>query len=60
MRKEIEKVVMETIENPLQQTKWQQLIKQSGEGASSGGESKSDSGSESESGGGKEEKSSGG
>ncbi|MER2040046.1 MAG: spore germination lipoprotein GerD [Solibacillus sp.] len=35
MRKEIEKVVMETIDNPLLQTKWQELIKKSGEAASS-------------------------
>ena len=31
LRKEIEKVVMETIESPLLQTKWQELIKKSGE-----------------------------
>ena len=35
MRKEIEKTVMETIENPLLQTKWQELIKKSGEASSS-------------------------
>ena len=35
MRKEIEKTVMETIENPLLQTKWQELIKKSGEPSSS-------------------------
>lgn len=51
MREEIEKIVMETIENPLLQTKWQELIKKSGEasggkksekeeGGGSGGESK--------------------
>lgn len=49
MRKEIEKTVMDTIENPLLQTKWQELIKKSGEtsssdkgnsGGSSGGDSK--------------------
>lgn len=32
MRKELEKIVTETIENPLMQTKWQELIKKSGEG----------------------------
>ena len=37
MRKEIEKVVQDTIENPLMQTKWQELIKKSGESGSSGG-----------------------
>ncbi len=37
MRKEIEKVVKETIENPLMQTKWQELIKKSGESGGSGG-----------------------
>lgn len=31
LRKEMEKVVMETIESPLLQTKWQELIKKSGE-----------------------------
>ena len=36
MRKEIEKVVQDTIENPLMQTKWQELIKKSGESGSSG------------------------
>ena len=51
MRKELEKVVMETIENPLMQTKWQELIKKSGE-ATSEKESGSESGSEKESGGG--------
>ena len=35
MRKEIEKTVMETIDNPLLQTKWQDLIKKSGEASSS-------------------------
>ena len=37
MRKEIEKVVKDTIENPLMQTKWQELIKKSGESAGSSG-----------------------
>ena len=37
MRKELEKVVQETIENPLMQTKWQELIRKSGESGSSGG-----------------------
>lgn len=44
LRKQMEKVVMETIENPLLQTKWQELIKASGEATnsnSSSGESKS-------------------
>ena len=31
MRKQMEEVAMETIENPLLQTKWQELIKKSGE-----------------------------
>lgn len=31
MRKELEKIVTETIENPLMQTKWQELMKKSGE-----------------------------
>ncbi|WP_096550120.1 spore germination lipoprotein GerD [Ureibacillus thermosphaericus] len=35
LRKEIEKVVMETIENPLLQTKWQELIKKNGESGGS-------------------------
>ncbi|MED3661777.1 spore germination lipoprotein GerD [Ureibacillus terrenus] len=34
-RKEIEKIVMETIDNPLLQTKWQELIKQSGQASGS-------------------------
>ena len=33
MRKQMEEVAMETIENPLLQTKWQELIKKSGEAA---------------------------
>ena len=38
MRKEIEKVVKDTIDNPLMQTKWQELIKKSGEsGGNDGG-----------------------
>ncbi|MFC5558126.1 spore germination lipoprotein GerD [Ureibacillus thermophilus] len=54
LRKEIEKVVMETIESPLLQTKWQELIKKSGESGgskenekekdSSGGQGQSDGG----------------
>lgn len=48
MRKELEKIVTETIENPLMQTKWQELIKKSGE---TGGQ-------EEKSGGGGEQKSS--
>lgn len=56
MRKELEKIVMETIENPLMQTKWQELIRKSGEtgggqeeqsggggGSEAGGEKKSES-----------------
>lgn len=35
MKKEIEKTVMDTIENPLLQTKWQELIRKSGEASSS-------------------------
>ena len=46
IRKEMEKVVMETIENPLLQTKWQKLIKESGEANSSGSSSDSGSGGE--------------
>lgn len=53
LRKEMEKVVTETIESPLLQTKWQELIKKSGE--SGGGGSKE----ESKGGGGGEEKSGG-
>ena len=41
IKKEIEKSVMDTIENPLLQSKWQELIKKSGEAPSSG--EKSDS-----------------
>jgi spore germination protein D len=43
LRKEIEKVVMETIESPLLQTKWQELIKKSGE---SGGSKEKEKGKE--------------
>lgn len=39
MKKEIEKTVMDTIENPLLQTKWQELIRKSGEASSSDKES---------------------
>ena len=39
MRKEIEEIVKETIESPLLQTKWQELIKSAG--GSGGGEGKS-------------------
>lgn len=35
MREEMEKVVKETIESPLMQTKWQELIKKSGETSTS-------------------------
>ncbi|MFC7687739.1 spore germination lipoprotein GerD [Ureibacillus sp. GCM10028918] len=51
LRKQMEEVVTQTIENPLLQTKWQQLIKESGEGTS-GGKSEESGGS---SGGGEEE-----
>lgn len=51
LRKQMEKVVMETIENPLLQSKWQELIKASGEASSGGG-----SGGSSESGGGEKKK----
>lgn len=47
IREEIEKVVMETIENPLLQTKWQELIKKSGE-ATSGKKEEGGGGSEGE------------
>jgi spore germination protein D len=46
IRKEMEKVVMETIESPLLQTKWQKLIKESGEASSSGSSSDSGGGGE--------------
>lgn len=61
LRKQMEEVVMQTIESPLLQTKWQQLIKESGE-TSSGSKSEEGgggSGSE-EGGGGSEEEESGG
>ena len=41
LRKQMEEVVKETIESPLMQAKWQELIKKSGEG---GGEKKEASG----------------
>jgi len=44
LRKEIEKVVMETIESPLLQTKWQELIKKSGESGGSKEKGKEESG----------------
>ncbi len=46
LRKQMEEVVKETIESPLMQSKWQELIKKSGEGSSSadGGEKKETSG----------------
>ena len=49
IRKEIEKVVKETFENPLMQSKWEELIRKSGESSSSsdsGSGSGSDSGSD--------------
>ena len=61
IRKQMEEVVMETIENPLLQTKWAELIRSTGETGSSskkgesgggGGDQKSDSESGSGSGGG--------
>lgn len=48
MRKELEKVVMETIENPLLQTKWQELIKKSGEEGSDSKTKKEESGAKKE------------
>lgn len=63
LRKKMEEVVMETIENPLLQTKWQQLIKESGGGTSKEAASESGSGSgggEESGGGGSEEESGGG
>lgn len=48
MRKELEKVVMETIENPLLQTKWQELIKKSGEEGSDSKAKKEESGAKKE------------
>mgnify|MGYP003417922792 FL=1 len=44
MRKELEKVVQETIENPLMQTKWQELIRKSGESGGSGDKKEKESG----------------
>ena len=41
MKKEIEKSVMDTIENPLLQSKWQELIRKSGEEPASEGKSDS-------------------
>lgn len=37
LRKQMEEVVMQTIEDPLLQTKWQELIRKSGEGTSKSG-----------------------
>ncbi len=37
LRKQMEEIVMETIENPLLQTKWQELIKKSGQATEAGG-----------------------
>lgn len=57
LRKQMEEVVMQTIEDPLLQTKWQELIRKSGEGASKSGgkEGEGESGGgEGGSGGGKE------
>ena len=55
IRKQMEEVVMETIENPLSQTKWAELIRSTGEtgdsskkGDSGGGNSDKKSGSESD------------
>lgn len=44
MRKQMEEVAMETIENPLLQTKWQELIKKSGEAATQGKDEKKSGG----------------
>ena len=57
IRKEMEKVVMETIESPLLQTKWQKLIKESGEASSSGSSSGSGGGGGGDSGSGGDKKS---
>ncbi|HWL25234.1 MAG TPA: spore germination lipoprotein GerD [Ureibacillus sp.] len=48
LRKQMEEVVKETIDDPLLQTKWQELIRKSGEGSSS---SSKEGGKESEGGG---------
>lgn len=57
LRKQMEEIVMETIEDPLLQTKWQELIKKAGEGSEKSGEEKAggESGSGSEEGGGGKE-----
>ena len=52
LRKQMEEVVMETIENPLLQTKWQELIKKSGEASSETGKESGGGDSGGESGGG--------
>lgn len=44
LRKQMEEVAMETIENPLLQSKWEELIKKSGEAATKKEEKKSDGG----------------
>lgn len=55
LRKQMEEVTMETIENPLLQTKWEELIRKSGEAAASTGKEgggKSEEGKSGEGGGG--------
>ena len=44
LRKQMEEVVKETIEDPLLQTKWQELIKKSGESSGDGGGSEGEGG----------------
>ena len=48
MKKELEKAVQETIENPLMQTKWQELIRKSGESGKSGNSGGEEGGQEEE------------
>lgn len=56
MRKQMEEVVKETIESPLMQSKWQELIKKSGETSSSGSGNKKEASGDSGGGSGKEQK----
>lgn len=53
----MEQVVKETIESPLMQSKWQELIKKSGETGSSGSGDKKEASGESDGGSDKEQKS---
>nr|WP_040225721.1 spore germination lipoprotein GerD [Bhargavaea cecembensis] len=52
MREEIKKIVEETIDSPLLQPKWQELIKKAGESGGEGGGKKEEKGGEKEEGGG--------